>query len=638
MMKKKFIGIASLAVLGAISAGVAATNVQADATPWTDFAIRTSSVRLGDGTQGNPSGLRFQTYVDGLTDEEKAQYPNAKYYTTFTFSTKISGYEQTYSLDVPASLWVQEDAWNSVLLEIPASDYGTEITAQSFIKLSDTLTYETAPVTTSLARTASRVIQKTGINNATLNAYTAGAVQSITLNETSASLMAGDVLQLSATTQPAGFGVLWSSDDESVATVDGTGKVTAVGLGTAHITAGMGGTTATFTVTSRVPTRIDFEDGKNFVVADGEHSKVGAVEQLANGTKAVAVQSNGFETDVALSSAWLAGAFADSKADSISFKLYTDMDGYATYNGYNGGTNNVTNGQLIYRKTDGSYSCKNPQYPSDDILACYNGVKITPKENGYIGVTITRVNYEEWNTNATLAGVPNSPMIIQLRLGVNENRQDVSGFGYGVQQPGKVYVDDLKADIIEKYDPVANNPLEQDLTFTSGTNAIINCFAPITESGVQEVAPGNNAVKLTMPENGYDIYVGFNADWLEYAFVTQNASKITFKVYTSMDGWGTYNKFNQNVISNGRVYYVNNGSKVELSESQASVGASEKTDGYLTLTLDKGDYEAWLQAKGTADSNLYIMMRLGDKEAGKDGFGYGYPVGDIYIDDIVIFN
>ena len=139
-----------------------------------------------------------------------------------------------------------------------------------------------------------------------------------------------------------------------------------------------------------------------------------------------------------------------------------------------------------------------------------------------------------------------------------------------------------------------------------------------------------------MPANSFDIYVGLNAAWLENAFVTQQANTVTFKVYTALDGWGTYNKFNGNGVGNGEVGYVNNGSITKLSGSQASVGATEKTNGYLTLTLDKNDYAAWVNAKGSLDSDLYIMIRLGKKEEGKTGFGYGYAVGDIYIDDLTV--
>ncbi len=61
--------------------------------------------------------------------------------------------------------------------------------------------------------------------------------ESITLDKSSMDLNQGDSGQLTATTTPAAVGVTWASSDTSVATVDSTGKVTAVGAGTATITA-----------------------------------------------------------------------------------------------------------------------------------------------------------------------------------------------------------------------------------------------------------------------------------------------------------------------------------------------------------------------------------------------------------------
>lgn len=63
------------------------------------------------------------------------------------------------------------------------------------------------------------------------------------------SLEKGTTSQLSATTNPAGVSVTWSSSSESVATVDSTGLVTAKKVGTAVITANASGTTSSITVT-----------------------------------------------------------------------------------------------------------------------------------------------------------------------------------------------------------------------------------------------------------------------------------------------------------------------------------------------------------------------------------------------------
>ena len=61
---------------------------------------------------------------------------------------------------------------------------------------------------------------------------------SLTLDKHAASLKKGDVLQLVATKEPADTGdtLVWTSSDESIATVDQDGKVTTVGYGTAVIT------------------------------------------------------------------------------------------------------------------------------------------------------------------------------------------------------------------------------------------------------------------------------------------------------------------------------------------------------------------------------------------------------------------
>ncbi|MBQ9936554.1 MAG: Ig-like domain-containing protein [Lachnospiraceae bacterium] len=66
------------------------------------------------------------------------------------------------------------------------------------------------------------------------------SVKSITLNKTSVNLEKGKTTTLTATVAPADADmktVLWSSSNPEVATVDATGKVTAVGIGKATITA-----------------------------------------------------------------------------------------------------------------------------------------------------------------------------------------------------------------------------------------------------------------------------------------------------------------------------------------------------------------------------------------------------------------
>ena len=74
------------------------------------------------------------------------------------------------------------------------------------------------------------------------------AVSEVVLDSTEAELHVGETLQLTATVLPEDAGdksVIWSSNNEEVATVDQSGLVTAVALGEATITAKAGGVEAT---------------------------------------------------------------------------------------------------------------------------------------------------------------------------------------------------------------------------------------------------------------------------------------------------------------------------------------------------------------------------------------------------------
>ncbi|AJG98877.1 hypothetical protein LF65_02291 [Clostridium beijerinckii] len=107
-------------------------------------------------------------------------------------------------------------------------------------------------------------------------------VPTITLNKTSDSLVIEQTDNLVATTTPAGVQVTWKSSDESVATVDSTGKVTALKEGQAVITATTAdGLTATcaVTVTPKTaeptnpdPDPTDSEDIVNIAHAKGDNT------------------------------------------------------------------------------------------------------------------------------------------------------------------------------------------------------------------------------------------------------------------------------------------------------------------------------------------------------------------------------
>jgi len=91
-------------------------------------------------------------------------------------------------------------------------------------------------------------------------------VSSLSLSSTSLTMFEGDTKYLAWTMAPDdadNLNVIWTSSDESVATVDDGGKITAVSAGTATITATAAdgsGVTATCSVTVKTPVKHDYVD------------------------------------------------------------------------------------------------------------------------------------------------------------------------------------------------------------------------------------------------------------------------------------------------------------------------------------------------------------------------------------------
>lgn len=104
-------------------------------------------------------------------------------------------------------------------------------------------------------------------------------VSGITLDQTEISLTPGESSKLTATVTPpdaTDASVVWSSGDENVATVDNTGKVTAVGKGETIITATTTdqGLTATCKVTVTVPVTGISCDQQSVTLLDGATAKL----------------------------------------------------------------------------------------------------------------------------------------------------------------------------------------------------------------------------------------------------------------------------------------------------------------------------------------------------------------------------
>lgn len=150
--------------------------------------------------------------------------------------TLIEGESDTLSVSItPSDAWIEDVKWESSDTFVASIDYGV-------VKAKNAGT-ATITVTT---------VEGHKTDSCTVTVVV--PVRGISLNKTSLTLPEGNSETLTATINPSNAtnqNVTWNSSDTSVATVDASGKVTAVKAGTATITVTTkdGGKTATCSVT-----------------------------------------------------------------------------------------------------------------------------------------------------------------------------------------------------------------------------------------------------------------------------------------------------------------------------------------------------------------------------------------------------
>ena len=248
----------------------------------------------------------------------------------------------------------------------------------------------------------------TGNKTASCTVTVSTLPSAVSLNKTTASLKKGETLTLSATVSPSDASnksVVWSSSNTSVATVNSSGKVTAVGNGTATITAKSttGNKTATCKVTvTTSPTGVSITNKKqlaldvngtyqcNVSVTPNDASNKSVVWSSSDSSVAK-VSSSGKITALKTGVATITVKTSDgSKTDS--FKVYVYQTGVQITTGSNiwyrislastsnrimdvNGRNTYNGAKVILKKLDGSNS-------NGWQFHYYNGA------NGYKGVVI----------------------------------------------------------------------------------------------------------------------------------------------------------------------------------------------------------------------------------------------------------
>ena len=145
------------------------------------------------------------------------------------------------------------------------------------------------------------------------------SVTGVELNKTSATLPVGETMELTPTVAPedaTNKNVTWSSSDGNVATVDSTGKVTAVGKGTAKITVTTedGGHTATCVVTVVDKTELNelIEEAEGLEENEDDYTEESwaALEEALEEAKAIYEDENASQANVDAATETLEAAIA----------------------------------------------------------------------------------------------------------------------------------------------------------------------------------------------------------------------------------------------------------------------------------------------------------------------------------------
>lgn len=192
--------------------------------------------------------------------EKACQLPEANNYSPNNWlkTLKIDNYDfgfdsgktSGYTIEVPSSV-------SSVNIS------ATSINSKAKISGTGTVDLKAGSNAVEILVTAENGSQRTYTVNIVRNADNIVALTGISLSNTSLSMFTGDTKELTVTYKPSNTTdnktVAWSTSDKSVATVV-NGKITAIGVGTATITAKVGAFTATCTVTVSSSTKYTLGD------------------------------------------------------------------------------------------------------------------------------------------------------------------------------------------------------------------------------------------------------------------------------------------------------------------------------------------------------------------------------------------
>ncbi len=256
-MKKKFCLIIALCMAMSVCLGFGLTLTKANAAETNTVS---GLFRMKDGASvrvGEPYGIRFTTEVGADYTASLESVHSGK---TFKFGTqlKITVDGVTKGMNIEAEKFVDTTEgrlYNTVVTDIPEEFFNTFVTAASYVKVYDGETLVTTYYadnngqTRSAAQVASRALAD-GKTDAVLSEYVKNAEEFSFGGATGTLMLGKSDLNDYLTVNPSKITPVYRSGDETVATVDKNGMITAKKTGEqVLITATLGTKSATCTFT-----------------------------------------------------------------------------------------------------------------------------------------------------------------------------------------------------------------------------------------------------------------------------------------------------------------------------------------------------------------------------------------------------
>ncbi len=252
VLKKVLIGVSSLAFIAC--SALAISNVY-EAKADSDYYVETSTFALKEGASirlDEPTGIRFTTTVanDYAVDREFGTIIVPKH---LNDNDTVDINDAARGLNIPfKNVFAIENGakvYTAVVGNMPVENpdaLNLKFQAASYAKRGNDYTY-TQTVTRSISQVASMAYRADSTDTVSLQ-FINTAISRLSLSMDNTKVDEGKTVKLTVNNLPEGMVAIWSSENEEIATVDADGVVTAKKKGDVTITAQIGGTEVSATV------------------------------------------------------------------------------------------------------------------------------------------------------------------------------------------------------------------------------------------------------------------------------------------------------------------------------------------------------------------------------------------------------